>query len=149
METEEAKERLLSMKNQLDECVKRNAEIDDSGIDDNISTAIETVLKALEDYKKENEELKSRKIEPILINNKMYFIDRKIYEALLTDIKENYISKQKVIDKIEEVSNDLEIMKADLMYGRYEEYGSKLSFEKRFSYKYGMHDVLQDLLKEE
>ena len=50
-------------------------------------------------------------------------------------------------EKIEELSEDLEIMKVDAMYGRYKEYDSKLSFEKQFSYKYGMHDVLQELLE--
>lgn len=52
-----------------------------------------------------------------------------------------------VEEKIEELDEELEIMKVDAMYGRYKEYGSKLSFEKQFSYKYGMHDVLQELLE--
>ena len=55
--------------------------------------------------------------------------------------------KSKIKEKIEELSEDLEIMKVDAMYGRYKEYGSKLSFEKQFIYKYGMHDVLQELLE--
>ena len=59
----------------------------------------------------------------------------------------NYIPVSLVEEKIEELSEDLEIMKVDAMHGRYKEYGSKLSFEKQFSYKYGMHDVLQELLE--
>lgn len=57
---------------------------------------------------KENDELKKqRNIEPILINNKMYFIDNEIYNELLEDIKSNYTSVQKVKDKIEELKNNL------------------------------------------
>ena len=59
----------------------------------------------------------------------------------------NYIPVSLVEEKIEELDEELEIMKVDAMYGRYKEYGSKLSFEKQFGYKYGMHDVLQELLE--
>lgn len=68
-------------------------------------------------------------------------------------IEHYYIANEKCIpvslieERIEELSEDLEIMKVDAMYGRFKEYGSKLSFEKQFSYKYGMHDVLQELLE--
>ena len=75
----------------------------------------------IEKLQKENEELtisnkeidkecsrleakeKSRNIEPVLINNKMYFIDKNLYEDLLNDIKSNYIPTQKIKDKIEEL----------------------------------------------
>ena len=81
----------------------------------------------LSDYKrvlKENEELtisnkeidkecsrleakeKSRNREPVLINNKMYFIDKNLYEDLLNDIKSNYIPTQKVKDKIEKLNDE-------------------------------------------
>lgn len=60
---------------------------------------------------------------------------------------DNSISASLVEEKIEELDEELEIMKVDAMYGRYKEYGSKLSFEKQFSYKYGMHDILQELLE--
>ena len=43
---------------------------------------------------------KSRNIESVLINNKMYFIDKNLYEDLLNDIKSNYIPTQKIKDKI-------------------------------------------------
>ena len=59
----------------------------------------------------------------------------------------NVIPVSLVEEKIEELDEDLEIMKVDAMYGKYKEYGSKLSFEKQFSYKYGMHDILQELLE--
>lgn len=56
---------------------------------------------------KENDELKKqRNIEPILINNKMYFIDNEIYNELLEDIKSNYTSVQKVKDKIEKLNDE-------------------------------------------
>ena len=71
MKLEEAKERLLFMKSQLDELIKRNAEIDDSGIDDETASAIETVLQELDRLQKENEELKSfkEKIKQIIEEN--------------------------------------------------------------------------------
>lgn len=56
-----------------------------------------TILNMLEQKDKRN-------IEPILINNKMYFIDNEIYNELLEDIKSNYISVQKVKDKIEKLN---------------------------------------------
>lgn len=48
-----------------------------------------TILNMLEQKDKRN-------IEPILINNKMYFIDNEIYNELLEDIKSNYILVQKL-----------------------------------------------------
>lgn len=63
------------------------------------------------------------------------------------ELKENSIPVSSVKEKIEELDEELEIMKVDAMYGRFREYGSKLSFDKRFSYKYGMHDVLKELLE--
>ena len=62
-------------------------------------------------------------------------------------IYENYIPKQKVKDKIEELEEELEIMKVDNMYGRYKEYGGKTKWERLFATKYGMHDALQELLE--
>ena len=67
----------------------------------------------------------------------------------LEDFNKEYIPVSLVEEKIEELSEDLEIMKVDAMYGRCKEYGSKLAFEKQFSYKYGMHDILQELLEGE
>ena len=53
------------------------------------------------------ENSKEKNIEPVLINNKMYFIDKSLYENLLYDIKSNYIPIQKVKDKIEAYKNIL------------------------------------------
>ena len=81
----------------------------------------------------------------------------KAYKELEEDLTSVYLKgvyderdkwKSLVEEKLEELSEDLEIMKVDAMYGRYKEYDSKLSFEKQFSYKYGMHDVLQELIEE-
>ena len=86
--------------------------------------ALGIVLNLVEKLQKENEELtisnkeidkecsrleakeKSRNIEPVLINNKMYFIDKNLYEDLLNDIKSNYIPTQKIKGKIEELEKD-------------------------------------------
>lgn len=59
----------------------------------------------------------------------------------------NSIPVQKVKDKIEELDEDLEIMKVDNMYGRYKKYGGKTKLERLFATKYGMHDALQELLE--
>nr|DAJ13845.1 MAG TPA: hypothetical protein [Siphoviridae sp. ctvzh6] len=67
------------------------------------------------DYKrvlKENEELN----EKILDN-------AGIYQLGFKDGEESYIKKVK--DNIEELEEELEIMKVDNMYGRYKEYGGK------------------------
>lgn len=45
---------------------------------------------------------KKKNIEPVLVGNKMYFIDGSLYEDLLNDIKSNYIPKQKLRDKMKE-----------------------------------------------
>lgn len=62
-------------------------------------------------------------------------------------IKENFIPVQKVKEKIEELEEELEIMKVDNMYCRYKEYGGKTKWERLFATKYGMHDALQELLE--
>lgn len=43
----------------------------------------------------------------------------------------NSIPVSLVEEKIEELDEELEIMKVDAMYGKYKKYGSKLSFEKQ------------------
>ena len=80
---------------------------------------------------KENEELKADNYE---LNNR------------INDLLDN-IPIQKVKDKIEELEEELEIMKVDNMYGRYKEYGGKTKWERLFATKYVMHDVLQELLE--
>lgn len=88
--------------------------------------ALSESINILSDYKRlqeENEELrisnkeidkecnrleakeKSRNIEPVLINNKMYFIDESLYEDLLNDIKSNYIQTQTIKDKREKLNS--------------------------------------------
>ena len=88
-----------------------------------LDQAIERILLDYKRLRKENEELtisnkeidkecsrleakeKSRNIEPVLINNKMYFIDKNLYEDLLNDIKSNYIPTQKIKDKIGDLAD--------------------------------------------
>lgn len=61
---------------------------------------------------------------------------------------ENSIDKSVVEEKIEELDEELEQMKVDNMYGRYKGYGGKAKWERLFANKYGMHDILQELLQE-
>ena len=63
---------------------------------------------------------------------------------VIENIEKDYIP---VKDKIEELQEELEIMKVDNMYGRYKEYGGKTKWERLFATKYGMHDALQELLE--
>lgn len=106
----------------------------------------ENLEEKLSDYKrvlKENEELKS--------NNEKYIIHltdeqyRTVIDLAQNDINKQWI--QKIKDKIEELEEELEIMKVDNMYGRYKEYGGKTKWERLFATKYGMHDALQELLE--
>ena len=64
--------------------------------------AIENLIKGY----RELEERTKKNIEPVLVNNKMYFIDKELYEDLLKDIKTNYIVKSKVKEKIEELDKE-------------------------------------------
>ena len=70
-------------------------------------------------------------------------------EVKQTKTKCETIPIKKVKDKIEELEEELEIMKVDNMYGRYKEYGGKTKWERLFATKYGMHDALQELLESE
>ena len=108
--------------------------------------AIDTVLKLIKKLQKENEELK-------LYNNSITseleqmttekFKNGWIHQSEFKD----FIPVQKAKDKIEELDEELEIMKVDNMYGRYKEYGGKSKWERLFATKYGMHDALQELLE--
>lgn len=101
--------------------------------------SLRNLIKAYKELEKENESLvRQYEYQGALIVNEYCSIQ---------EVFELFIPKSKVKEKIEELDEDLEIMKVDAMYGRYKEYGSKLSFEKQFSYKYGMHDILQELLE--
>lgn len=95
----------------------------DYSIDNVDKEAIEELLKAYkelkeieESHRKENgklrekvkeleEENKRKNIEPVIINNKMYFIDKELYIDLLKDIKTYYIPTSVIQKKIEEVNN--------------------------------------------
>ncbi len=94
MKLEEAKEKLLFMKSQLNELIKRNAEIDDSGIDDETASAIDTVLDELDRLQKENEEY-SKQLD-------------------LDYVNKNFVRKDKIREKIEEIKEeDLELRETD------------------------------------
>ena len=98
-------------------------------------SSVEIISNLVERLQKENEELKNQEA-----------TQRKINE-LLVQRYSNSISVQKVKDNIEELEEELEIMKVDNMYGRYKEYGGKTKWERLFATKYGMHDALQELLE--
>lgn len=98
-------------------------------------SSVEIISNLVERLQKENEELKNQEA-----------TQRKINE-LLVQRYSNSISVQTVKDKIEELEEELEIMKVDNMYGRYKEYGGKTKWERLFATKYGMHDALQELLE--
>lgn len=53
------------------------------------------------DLQKEDEE--KRNITPILIDDKMYFIEEELYRDLSKDIRKNYVSVLKIRDKIKEL----------------------------------------------
>lgn len=118
---------------------------------DDVTTAIrndnaKTILNLIEKLQKENEELKvynnsiTSQLEQMTTEK---FKEGWIHQSELKD----FIPVQKVKDKIEELDEELEIMKVDNMYGRYKEYGGKSKWERLFATKYGMHDALQELLE--
>lgn len=104
-------------------------------VEDLLQEAYKVILSDYKRVLKENEELKNQEA-----------TQRKINE-LLVQRYSNSISVQTVKDKIEELEEELEIMKVDNMYGRYKEYGGKTKWERLFATKYGMHDALQELLE--
>ena len=93
--------------------------------------------------KKENEELKFKERSRIIGK----YGDVEIHDVINRTLSNDYIPIQKAKDKIEELEEELEIMKVDNMYGRYKEYGGKTKWERLFATKYAMHDVLQELLE--
>lgn len=104
LENNEMKEILDKIQLEYNNLLKENEELKDT----NCLVKRYFKLKDTNTYlQKENDELKKqRNIEPILINNKMYFIDNEIYNELLEDIKSNYTSVQKVKDKIEKLNDE-------------------------------------------
>ena len=99
------------------------------------------LIKKLESKNKKKSVVAEVNIE---LDDMKQYINKEIKELMI----ENYIPKQKIKDKIEELDEELKAMKVDNMYGRYKEYGGKSKWEILFARKYGMHDILQDLLKE-
>ena len=70
-----------------------------------------------------------------------------ISDKVSRKVEENDTKRIELESKIEELEEELEIMKVDNMYGRYKEYGGKTKWERLFATKYGMHDALQELLE--
>lgn len=103
----------------------------------------EILLNLIEKLQKENEELKFKERSRIIGK----YGDAEIHDVINRTLSNDYIPVQKVKDKIEELQEELEIMKVDNMYGRYKEYGGKTKWERLFATKYGMHDALQELLE--
>ena len=83
---------------------------------------------------KELEEKKQKNIEPVLINNTLYFIDNELYNDLLKDLRKEHISKSKVKEKIEELKEDMLNENESL----------EIFYRKKFC-----HEVLQELLESE
>lgn len=105
------------------------------------------------EYKVENDEdFNMQEIKYLLENH----IHIKFYEANVIEILhrsilnyiDNSISKEVIEKEIKELDEELEQMKVDNMYVRYKKYGGKSKWEKLFTHKYGMHDILQELLEE-
>lgn len=110
---------------------------------ENIKEKLEHILSDYKRVLKENKELKKHNEKYIIhLTDEQYKI---VIENAQNDINQKWI--QKVKDKIEEINEELEIMKVDNMYGRYKEYGGKSKWERLFATKYGMHDALQELLE--
>jgi len=66
-------------------------------------------LKKIEQLDKENKKLKGKyNIQPVLVNNSMFFIDNELYENLLVDINKNYIPKSVIKQEIEKLQRDEE-----------------------------------------
>jgi len=68
----------------------------------------------------------AKNIEPVLINNKMYFIDSELYNDLLKDSRKEYIPKSKVKEKIELIK----------------------SLHEKIYYEENVVSILQELLEE-
>lgn len=69
-----------------------------------LKLAIKNFIKGYRQLEKENKELKGKyNIQPVLVNNSMFFIDNELYENLLVDINKNYIPKSVIREKIEEI----------------------------------------------
>ncbi len=134
------KKEIQSIKNIVDNYLKEKARADK--LEKEYSIMLSQLDERKINYKrtlKENEELNKYTIH---LTDEQY---KTVIDLAQNDINQQWI--QKVKDKIEELEEELEIMKVDNMYGRYKEYGGKTKWERLFATKYGMHDALQELLE--
>ena len=113
---------------------------DDRVIFNNVGLRKEIEFKAIKNllkrYKELEEENNRKNIEPVIINNKMYFIDNELYKDLLKDIKTDYIPISVIQNKIEEL--DKEKLKYDNDLRIY-------TLRNTFDFQ---KEVLQELLEE-
>lgn len=79
---------------------------------DQIQFAISELQFFKEEYKKLEEENKRKNIEPVIINNKMYFIDKELYIDLLKDIKTDYIPTSVIQNKLSEIDEKIKNYKS-------------------------------------
>lgn len=134
------KKEIQSIKNIVDNYLKEKARADK--LEKEYSIMLSQLDERKINYKrtlKENEELNKYTIH---LTDEQY---KTVIDLAQNDINQQWI--QKVKDKIEELEEELEIMKVDNMYGRYKEYGGKTKWKRLFATKYGMHDALQELLE--
>lgn len=95
------------------EIVKRDNGSDE-GIDfifgRNFASKIDILLNLVIKLQEDKEELmrNQEKIIPILINDKMYFLEQNLYDDIIEDLKSKYISIQKVKDIINRLQELLE-----------------------------------------
>lgn len=117
--------------------IERLKEIEVNTYAEGKARTIDTILNLIAKLQKENEEWQ-----------RAYQEEKDKQFDFINKISSNdSIPVQKVKDNIEELEEELEIMKVDNMYGRYKEYGGKTKWERLFATKYGIHDALQELLE--
>lgn len=94
------------------EIVKRDKGLDE-GIDfifgRNFASKIDILLNLVIKLQEDKEELmrNQEKIIPILINDKMYFLEQNLFDDIIEDLKSKYISVQKVKDIIDRIDYDI------------------------------------------
>lgn len=79
---------------------------------DQIQFAISELQFFKEEYKKLEEKNKRKNIEPVIINNKMHFIDKELYIDLLKDIKTYYIPTSVIQNKLSEIDEKIKNYKS-------------------------------------
>lgn len=95
------------------EIVERDKGLDE-GIDfifgRNFASKIDILLNLVIKLQEDKEELmrNKEKIIPLLINDKMYFLEQNLYDDIIEDLKSKYISVQKVKDIINRLQELLE-----------------------------------------